>query len=379
MIGSERILYSNKITMINFDLPYNELPLLPPQENLETLSVFKALNKASRALGSLKGIDALSDTKISLLVMEPLLVPESVSSNEIEWIHTTIKEFFDAEMDKKKMIWNNKEVQNYRNALLRWFKQIKEHEFLIVNDIMKIQEILEPNKPGIRSSPGKKIMNSLTGQTLYVPPQWQQLLLDLMGNLEKYINDDSLSPVDPLIKMAIIHYQFESIHPFLDGNWRTWRILMILYLVLKWLLDFPMLYLSGYINKHKADYYRLLHEIRIKNTWEEYVIYMLQGIEQQAEHTTQQLIDINTLINQIKEKVKNISWIKYNDEFVLWLFEQPSFTLTWLEASTSIHRHTLRKYTWLLEEQWVLRKLDPEKKTHVAYTVIWFREILQRV
>ena len=260
------------------------------------------------------------------------------------------------------MTWSNKEVQNYRDALLRWFKQIQERESFIVNDIVNIQEILEPTKPGIQSSPDKKITNSVTWQTLYVPPQGQQLLLDLMANLEKYMNDDSLSSVDPLIKMAVIHYQFESIHPFLDGNWRTGRILMILYLVLKWLLDFPMLYLSGYINKHKADYYRLLNEIRTKNAWEEYVIYMLHGVEQQAEHTTQQLIDINTLINQIKEKVKNISWIKYNDEFVLWLFEQPSFTLTGLEASTSIHRHTLRKYTWLLEEQWILRKLDPEKK-----------------
>lgn len=156
----------------------------------------------------------------------------------------------------------------------------------------------------------KKIMNSVTRQTLYVPPQGQQLLLDLMANLEKYTNDDSLSSVDPLIKMAVIHYQFESIHPFLDGNWRTWRIIMILYLVLKELLDLPILYLSGYINTYKWDYYRLLHEVRTKNNREEYIIYMLRGIQQQAEHTTQQLIDIDTLIKAVKEKVKQISSLR---------------------------------------------------------------------
>jgi len=365
--------------MINFDLPHNDLPLLPPQHNFETISVLKALNNASRALGRLKGIDALSDNKISLLVLEPLLVPESVSSNEIEWIHTTTKAFFDAEIDKKKMIGNNKEVKNYRDALLRWFNKIKDQESLIVNDIVHIQKILEPNKPGIQSSPDKKIINSATGKTLYTPPQGQQLLLDLMANLEKYFNDESMSDVDPLIKMAIIHYQFESIHPFLDGNGRSWRILMILYLVLTDLLDFPILYLSGYINKYKSDYYRLLQEIRTKNSWEEYVIYMLNGVEQQSKHTTEQLVDIDTLVKNTKQHVQDIKGIKYSEAFVMGLFEKPSFTLSQLESTTGIHRHTLRKYVWLLEEKSLVRKLDPNKKTHVAYTVVGFREILQRV
>lgn len=363
--------------MLNLDLPYNDLPLLPPQFNFESISVLKALNNASRALGRLKGIDALSDNKISLLVLEPLLVPESVSSNEIEWIHTTTKAFFDAELDKKKMVGNNKEIKNYRDALLRWFNQIKDRESLIVNDIIHIQQILEPNKPWIQSSPWKKIMNSATNQTLYVPPQWQQLLHDFMANLEQFINDASMSDVDPLIKMAIIHYQFESIHPFLDGNWRTWRILMILYLVLTDLLDFPILYLSGYINKYKSDYYRLLQEIRTKNVWEEYVIYMLNGVEQQSQHTTQQLIDINTLVNSVKEQVKWIKWIRYSEEFVMSLFQKPSFTIASLEKESGLHRNTLSKYISSLEQEWVVHNLE-KKRSHNAFSIKEFREILQR-
>lgn len=363
--------------MINLDLPHNDLPLLPPQHTFETVPVLKALNMASRALGRLKGIDAINDTKVSLLVMEPLLVPESVSSNEIEWIHTTTKEFFDAEVDNKKMTGNNKEVQNYRDALLWWFRQIQTRWWLIVNDIVKMQEFLEPNKPGIHSSPGKKIMNSVTWQTLYVPPQGQQLLLDLMANLEKYINDDSLSSVDPLIKMAVIHYQFESIHPFLDGNWRTWRIIMILYLVLKELLDLPILYLSGYINTYKWDYYRLLHEVRTKNNREEYIIYMLRGIQQQAEHTTQQLIDIDTLIKEVKEKVKQISSLRYSEDFVMALFHKPSFTIASIEQESGLHRNTLGKYITILADQWIIHNLE-KKRSHNAYSVVGFREILQR-
>jgi len=365
--------------MLNLDLPYNDLPLLPPQVDIESVSVLKALNKATRALGRLRWIDALTDTKVSTLVLEPLLVPESVSSNDIEWIHTTTKAFFDAEVDKKKMIGNNKEVKNYRDALLRWFNQVIDRESLIVNDIVHMQKILEPNKPWIQSSPWKKIMNSITNQTLYVPPQGQELLLDLMKNLEQYMNDESMSSVDPLIKMAIIHYQFESIHPFLDGNGRTWRMIMILYLVLTDLLDFPTLYLSGYINKHKSDYYRLLHEIRTKNSREEYVIYMLKWVEEQSLHTTQQLLDIDGLIKKIKWFIQNDSGIKYNEKFVNALFEKPAFTLTQLESSSDIHRHTLRKYVGLLEDGWLVERIDPKKKTHVWYVVVGFREILQRV
>lgn len=363
---------------MNNNQPYNDMPLLPLDYNFRTINILEALNKATRALGRLRWIDALTDTKVSNLVLEPLLVPESVSSNEIEWIHTTTKAFFDAEIDKKKMIGNNKEVQSYRDALLRWFNHIQDREALIVNDIVKIQEILEPNKPGIQSSPGKKIMNSATGETLYVPPQGQELVLSLMSNLEKYINDDTLDDIDPLIKMAIIHYQFESIHPFLDGNGRTWRIIMILYLVLKDLLDFPILYLSGYINKHKSDYYRLLHEIRTKNAWEEYIIYMLKWIEEQAEHTTQQLVDIDSLIKQTKESVKEIEWMKYNEDFVMAIFDSHSFTITDISATTEIHRNTIKRYFESLEERNIISSLDA-KQNYKSWTVTWFREILQRV
>ena len=189
-----------------------------------------------------------------------------------------------------------KEVQHYREALLKGYALVKEHGRLRKRDIVAIQKELEQNDAGVRRQSGTVLRNMATGEVVFEPPQEYEVIQELLTNLEQYINEPN--EIDPLINMAIIHYQFESIHPFYDGNGRTGRIINILYLILKELLDIPILYLSSYIIRHKADYYRLLQEVRTQENWEEWILYMLDGVEQTSLATNELVNGIHELMNE---------------------------------------------------------------------------------
>ncbi len=248
-----------------------KIPVLPFDTDIETKRVLKKVAAARSALAELKGA-ATSIPNESILI-DTLSLQEAKDSSAIENIITTHDELFqsDAFANNFKSV-ASKEVYSYALALRTGFITVKQQGFISSNHILAIQGMIEENRAGFRKLPGTSLMNEQTGEVVYTPPQTYDEIVELIGNLEQFINDDTLSDLDPLVKMAIIHHQFESIHPFYDGNGRTGRIINILYLVKEGLLQIPILYLSRYINQNEADYYRLLQAVRTDNEWESWVL-----------------------------------------------------------------------------------------------------------
>ncbi|MBA3806764.1 MAG: Fic family protein, partial [Acidobacteria bacterium] len=235
----------------------HKIPTLPLERDLETKAVLKQAAAAHRRLAELKGVARTIPDETILI--STLTLQEAKDSSAIENIITTHDELFKAELLIEQLRSPGaKEVQNYAYALRTGFELVRRNKILTDNHILEIQEGLEQNRAGYRRVPGTALKNQQTGETVYTPPQDYDTINRLMRNLSDFINDDSLSDLDPLVKLAIVHHQFESIHPFYDGNGRTGRIINILYLVTKELLDLPVLYLSHFIIQHKAEYYRLL-------------------------------------------------------------------------------------------------------------------------
>ncbi|NLG02124.1 MAG: Fic family protein, partial [Lentisphaerae bacterium] len=249
------------------------LPMLPPPVEVETRPVLKKLAEAHRHLAELKGIAATIPNENILI--QTLALQEAKDSSEIENIVTTHDDLFKAQLADESANPSAKEVARYVAALRVGFDSVRKTGLITLNQIIEIQKTLEQNDAGFRKVPGTAFRNRATGEVVYTPPQDHTQIVALMGNLESFINDPTRMDVDSLVKMALIHYQFESIHPFYDGNGRTGRIINILYLVANGLLNLPVLYLSRYIIQNKADYYRLLQDVRAKNAWEEWVLFML--------------------------------------------------------------------------------------------------------
>ena len=235
---------------------------LPLTKDIETKEILKKSIKANSALSKLNGVAKIIPNQMILIIA--LTLQEAKDSSEIENIITTHDELYLASVSEK-FSKEVKEVQNYKEALIYGYEQVKKTRLLTLNDIIQIQSIITGNNAGIRKQAGTVLKNDKTGVIIYTPPQNYDEIMKLLNNLFEYINDDTLEDYDYLVKMALIHYQFESIHPFYDGNGRSGRILNVLYLALKDLLELPILYLSSYIIKHKSDYYRLLQEVREKN------------------------------------------------------------------------------------------------------------------
>ncbi len=331
------------------NLPIFEEPLL------ESVAVLKALTKAHRYLAELKGV-AKSIPNEGILI-STLTMQEAKDSSAIENIMTTHDEFFRADVMKSEKINQSvKEVENYRQALWQSYKQIKNTGLLRVSDILKIQEDIEPNKQGIRKLPGTIIGNAITKQVIYTPPQHPDEIQRLLSNLVSYINDDQLSEIDPLIKMAIIHHQFESIHPFYDGNGRTGRIINILYLINNDLLDLPVLYLSRYIVRTKSEYYRLLQSVREQNEWESWVLYMIKGIEQTARETIIFINKIKVLVSEAKQKMRKELPTIYSQELLNNLFFHPYTKVQFVMDQVGVSRITATKYLNQLSEKGFISK-----------------------
>ncbi|MHC1724362.1 MAG: Fic family protein [Aminipila sp.] len=352
-----------------------KLPKLPPNFDLETKAVLKQLAKANRALAELKGYaDTIPNKHI---LINAVTINEAKDSSEIENIITTHDDLYKAISDTAGATPESKEVIRYRTALWHGYEQVKAREILTTNMIIEVQSIIEKNRAGIRKLPGTVLRNEKTGEIVYTPPSNEEEIRELLKNLEIYINDVP-GEIDPLIKLAVIHYQFEGIHPFYDGNGRTGRIINVLYLVLKKLLDSPILYLSGYIIRTKSDYYRLLQEVRTTDNWEDWVIYILYGIEETASDTLRIVKRINYEVeamgSEIKEKLPKI----FSKELVDLLFYEFYTKISYIEQGLSITRKTAAGYLNALEREGFLtsEKIGKERiyKNNRLYDLIKYKQ-----
>ena len=321
---------------------------LPPEVTLETNRVLKQLSRSNRALAELKGYaDTIPNKNI---LINAVTINEAKDSSEIENIITTHDELFRAMSQKGYQNPAAKEVVSYRTALWKGYELVKENQILTTNMIIDVQEIIEKNNAGVRRLPGTTLKNQNTGEVVYTPPNGEIEILNLMSNLEKYINED-FDNIDPLVKLAVIHFQFESIHPFYDGNGRTGRIINVLYLVLKDLLDSPILYLSKFIIRNKSAYYKLLQEVRTKDKWEEWVLFILEGIEQTSEETLKLVKKINTEVAETAEDIKKVLPKVYSKELVELLFFEFYTKIRLIEDGLNISRRTASDYLISLERE----------------------------
>ena len=332
-----------------------EISLLPPQEDLETIAVLKKVAQAHRYLAELKGVaNTIPNQNI---LIDTLSLQEARESSAIENIISTYDDVYQSNSATETFISSAaKEVHAYSKALKTGFELVKKTGLLTNNYILQIQGSIENNRAGFRTLPGTKLLNEATGETIYIPPQSYDNIVELMNNLEQYINDEALSEVDPLIKMAVIHHQFESIHPFYDGNGRTGRIINILYLIKNDLLSLPILYLSRYIIRHKADYYRLLQEVRQTRNWEPWILFMLEAVAQTSQSTIHVITDIGKSMQQYKQTIRLQAPKIYSQDLLNNLFRYPYTKIEYLMQDLQISRNTSIRYLQQLQELGLIDK-----------------------
>ncbi|WP_235299807.1 Fic family protein [Portibacter marinus] len=329
-----------------------QLDFLPIKLDIETKSVLKKLPKAHAALAELKGI--ASTIPNQNILINTLGLQEAKDSSEIENIITTHDELYKTELNLITSL-DSKEVQNYIEAMKVGFSLVTDSQLLTNNTILKIQERLEKNKAGYRKVPGTVLKNASTGEVVYEPPQDYDRIIELMKNLEIFINDNSIIDLDPLVKMAIIHLQFESIHPFYDGNGRTGRIINILYLINQGLLNLPILYLSNYIIKNKSIYYELLQSVRTENRWEEWLIYMIESVEKTSKDTIALIKEIKIQMSNMKILLRN-NYKFYSQDLLNNLFKHPYSKIEFVVRDLGVSRITAANYLNQLSEDGILRK-----------------------
>lgn len=352
--------------------PDNNLPHLPPKNLKLSEKTYRQLSKASRALAILNTYITTNTENVGLLVLGSFLIKEWVASSAIENINTTLESVFQADISSGKISKEDKEVLHYKEATLRWIQQVEKYNALIANTLITIQSMIEPDKAWIRKIPWTVLMNGAR-EVIYTPPVGESTIRDLLANLEKYINTED--EVDPLVKLAIIHYQFESIHPFPDGNGRTGRILMILYLVFQWLLKLPILYLSEYINEHKSDYYKVLNWIRTKWNRDSLVNYMLVAVEEQAQKTKDKLEAITNLIREKKQTIDDLK-LKIPWTFIDYFFDRPYCSIAMIEKDGKYTWKTIKKYIDMLVDKKILEYLPTDNKKEHNYMIPQYIEIL---
>ncbi len=331
------------------------LRLLPELGDIETRAVLKKLARAHQSLAELKGVAAAVPNQ-SILI-STLALQEAKDSSAIENIITTQDDLFRSDFAARSFASKAaKEVYSYALALRNGFNQVKSTGLLTVNDILAIQAEIEENNAGLRKLPGTALKNEQTGEVVYTPPQHPDEIIALMTNLERFINDDFSCDYDVLTKMAVIHHQFESIHPFYDGNGRTGRIINILYLVKQDLLGVPVLYLSRYINQTKADYYRLLQAVRENGNWEPWILYVLTGIEQTAIQATALIRGIGVLMQTTKQRLRSALPKIYSQDLINNLFRHPYTKIDLLMEELQVSRPTATRYLTEISQLGVLNK-----------------------
>lgn len=332
--------------------------MLPSLEKLaaqrfETPTILKKLAAASRALAELKGVVATAPNQNILI--STLGMQEAKDSSAIENIVTTHDELFrDDAFPEAQANPAAKEVLRYRQAQRMGIKAVQKSGLLTVRHMLDIQAELERNNAGLRKLPGT-VLKDGAGRVVYTPPQAHGAIVALLRDLERFINDDSVYDADALIKMALIHYQFESIHPFYDGNGRTGRIINVLYFVKRELLDIPVLYLSRYILHTKADYYRLLQSVRTRDAWEDWVVYMLTAVERSATDAIATIHAIHATLLDTKHRIR-ADYKFYSQDLINNLFTRPYTKIEFIEHDLNVSRLTASKYLNALCEGGFLRK-----------------------
>lgn len=317
----------------------HDLKFLPPHVNFKNLQFMDPLIKARAELAELKGYSETIPNQIILL--SPAIIKESLASSEIENINTTIINVLENQLyPEAEQKIPDKEVLRYRDAVIAGFNNLEQYS-VSTRTILKVHKSLLISAGGVYRNLQVGIKNDKTGAIVYMPPEASRIQ-NLMKNLEDFANDEK--GIDPLIKCAILHYQFEAIHPFFDGNGRTGRILMVLYLVESKILTHPTLYISGYINRNKSRYYDLLLGITKKQNWNEYILFMLEGFYQQAKETKELLFKIRKERSILKDKMKKENSKIYSADFIETLFAYPIITPVKLSEKLNIHWTTAKRH-----------------------------------
>lgn len=341
--------------------PSGGLEKLPPlREKVETIEILRQTNKSTAALAELKGIAKTIPNQEMLI--NAIVLQEAKDSSEIENIITTQDELYKAlTINKAQISPATKEVVNYRKAIFYGYDLAKRQGFLSVNDLVRIQQELIGNNAGIRSTPGTVLKNDTTGEVVYTPPQDKAEILDLLTNFINHFNQqDDLSP---LINLAILHYQFEGIHPFYDGNGRTGRILNIVYLILNELIDVPILYLSSYIIANKPEYYRLLNQTNRRGKWEEWIMFMLKAVESTSKDAITRITNTKGQLDATIIKVQENAPKLYRKELVELLFEQPYSKIEFVVNKLGVERKAASRYLKELEDIGVLESQKVGRET----------------
>lgn len=338
-----------------------QIPNLPLVIDVETKAVLKQLARSNRALAELKGVAGTIPNENILI--SSLTLQEAKDSSSIENIITTQDDLYRADLAIKDFAVSPaaKEVQNYREAIFHGFQMVRQHKLLTNNNIISIQNVLKHTKGGFRVTPGTCLKRD-DGMIIYEPPQHSEDIVRYMGNLEAFINTPDLSDLDPLVKMAIIHHQFESIHPFSDGNGRTGRIVNILYLVINDLLDLPILYLSRFITHNKGEYYRLLQAVRDggednAKEWEEWILFILKGVEETSIETTAMIKAISKMMADYKAVLKPLFGTTYKHELLNNLFFHPYTKIEFVCHDMGVQRKTGAKYLDMIVGAGLLNKI----------------------
>jgi Fic family protein len=334
------------------DKPYNYLPPLPPEAEIETPVTLKAAIEANRLLAELKGkSESLPNPSV---LVDNMVLQEAKASSEIENVVTTNDKLFTAlSAGDKTTDPQTKEVLRYRQALWRGVNYLSEHPFTSELFTELVQMITESDT-GIRTDPGTVIANPVSREIIYWPPEGEELIRNLLVNLEDYMNEKR--GADPLIRMAVAHYQFEAIHPFDDGNGRTGRILNILFLMKSGLLHHPVLYLSQYIISRKSDYYRLLREVTEQQAWEPWILFMLDAVKITSEQTMKRIDQILKLLDEtVIHARKTLPGRVYSKELIELLFEQPYCKVKFLVDRGIAKRQTAAEYLRELEDAGILK------------------------
>lgn len=354
-------------------LPFNSLPPLPPASFVETSGLLKAVVQAERALAELKGF--CQTLPNPALLINTIALQESKASSAIENIITTNDELYQAVMHSRQAEYfdeisdaapaNAKEVLRYRQALYKGYYELQQHGLLTTNVYITIAQTIKNTNIGLRRTSGVCLKNPVTGEIVYTPPEGEELIRAMLHDLERFIHDNNTG-LEPLVRMALIHYQFEAIHPFVDGNGRTGRILMVLYLVQQGLLDMPVLFLSSFIIKHKAQYYELLRAVTEREAWHEWCVFMVQGVATTAQTTLEKIQQIRTTQAEMTERAHVGMKRGFSRELIDIIFQHPYCKIQTLVERKIAQRQTASVY---LQDLVTLGILQPMKIGREIYFV----------
>jgi Fic family protein len=328
---------------------------LPFSFDVETKNILRKAALAHKSLAELKGV--VTSIPNQNILIETLTLTEARESSAVENIISTYAQVYQSSLFANEFASPAaKEIHMYAKALKAGHQLVNKHGLITNNLILQVQQEIEGNNAGFRKQAGTKLLNDITGEVVYTPPQDYETIVPLMANLEKFINDDEMMDADFLVKMAIIHYQFESIHPFYDGNGRTGRMINILYLIQKQLLDIPVLYLSRFINRNKIEYYRLLQKVRDTQEWEEWILFMLTSVEQTARESIQLIGSIKNLMMEYKITIRTKLQKIYSQDLLNNLFKYPYTKIEYIQNDLGVSRNTAIRYLEALVKERLLEK-----------------------